>query len=221
MYMAQIQRRTLAQEVAERLTEGIINNEYAIGEKLPIEPELMKIYGVGRSSIREAIKILSIKGVLSVQQGVGTFVVSKSLQESLETQMNKAQIEDVFEVRALLESKIASRAAKYHTEKDLKTIKSYLDLRAKLSKENQALECYQADINFHVAIAEACGNSLLKEIYKIASKHVLKTYESSHNNSTDSFIISQKIHTELYLYIENRDCENAALTAQKIVERQY
>jgi DNA-binding FadR family transcriptional regulator len=221
MYMAQIQRRTLAQEVAERLTEGIINNEYAIGEKLPIEPELMKIYGVGRSSIREAIKILSIKGVLSVQQGVGTFVVSKNIQESLETQMNKAQIEDVFEVRALLESKIASRAAKYHTEKDLKTIKSYLDLRAKLSKENQALECYQADINFHVAIAEACGNSLLKEIYKIASKHVLKTYESSHNNSTDSFIISQKIHTELYLYIENRDCENAALTAQKIVERQY
>lgn len=219
--MAQIQRRTLAQEVAERLTEGIINNEYAIGEKLPIEPELMKIYGVGRSSIREAIKILSIKGVLSVQQGVGTFVVSKNIQESLETQMNKAQIEDVFEVRALLESKIASRAAKYHTEKDLKTIKSYLDLRAKLSKENQALECYQADINFHVAIAEACGNSLLKEIYKIASKHVLKTYESSHNNSTDSFIISQKIHTELYLYIENRDCENAALTAQKIVERQY
>jgi DNA-binding FadR family transcriptional regulator len=221
MYMAQIQRRTLAQEVAERLTEGIINNEYAIGEKLPIEPELMKIYGVGRSSIREAIKILSIKGVLSVQQGVGTFVISKNIQESLETQMNKAQIEDVFEVRALLESKIASRAAKYHTEKDLKTIKSYLDLRAKLSKENQALECYQADINFHVAIAEACGNSLLKEIYKIASKHVLKTYESSHNNSTDSFIISQKIHTELYLYIENRDCENAALTAQKIVERQY
>lgn len=219
--MAQIQRRTLAQEVADRLTEGIINNEYAIGEKLPIEPELMKIYGVGRSSIREAIKILSIKGVLSVQQGVGTFVVSKNIQESLETQMNKAQIEDVFEVRALLESKIAARAAKYHTEKDLKTIKSYLDLRATLSKENKAIECYQADINFHVAIAEACGNNLLKEIYKIASKHVLKTYESSHNNSTNSFIVSQKIHTELYLYIENGDSENAALTAQKIVERQY
>ncbi|MBT2621854.1 MULTISPECIES: FadR/GntR family transcriptional regulator [Chryseobacterium] len=219
--MAQIQRRTLAQEVAERLTEGIINNEYAVGEKLPIEPELMKIYGVGRSSIREAIKILSIKGVLNVQQGVGTFVVSKNIQESLETQMDKAQIEDVFEVRSLLESKIAARAAMYHTEKDLKTIKSYLDLRAKLAKENQALECYQADINFHVAIAEACGNSLLKEIYKIASKHVLKTYESSHNNNTDSFIASQKIHTDLYLYIEKRDSDHAALTAQKIVERQY
>jgi len=104
---------------------------------------------------------------------------------------------------------------------NLKTIKSYLDLRAKLAKENQALECYQADINFHVAIAEACGNSLLKEIYKIASKHVLKTYESSHNNNTDSFIASQKIHTDLYLYIEKRDSDHAALTAQKIVERQY
>lgn len=221
MFMAQIQKKTLAQEVAERLTEGIINDTFMIGDQLPTEPELMKIYGVGRSSIREAIKILSIKGVLSVQQGVGTFIVSKKIQESLESQINKAQIEDVFEVRSLLESKIAARAATYHTEKDLKTIKLYLDLRAKLATENQALECYQADINFHVAIAEACNNSLLKEIYKIASKHVLKVYESSHNNNTDSFIASQKIHTDLYLYIEKRDADHAALTAQKIVERQY
>ncbi|WP_435524895.1 FadR/GntR family transcriptional regulator [Chryseobacterium indoltheticum] len=79
----QIQRKTLAQEVAERLIEGISNDEYAIGEKLPIEPELMKIYGVGRSSIREAIKILSIQGILNVQQGVGTFVISKNAHESL------------------------------------------------------------------------------------------------------------------------------------------
>lgn len=221
MYMTQIQRKTLAQEVAERLAEGIINDEYAIGGKLPTEPELMKIYGVGRSSIREAIKILSIKGILSVQQGVGTFVVSKNIQESLETQMNKAQIEEVFEVRSLLEAKIAARAAIHHTKKDLKAIKSYLDLRAKLAEENQALECYRTDINFHVAIAEACGNTLLKEIYKIASKHILRTYESSHNNSTDSFRASQKIHTDLYQYIADKDPDHAALTAQKIVEKQY
>ncbi|REC80150.1 FadR family transcriptional regulator [Chryseobacterium elymi] len=220
MYM-QIQRKTLAQEVADRLIQGIINDEYAIGDKLPTEPELMKIYGVGRSSIREAIKILSIKGVLSVQQGVGTFVISKNIQESLETKINKAEFNEVYEVRSLLDSKIAARAAVHRSEKELETIKMYLDLRDQFAEENQALKCYQADINFHISIAEACGNNLLKEIYKITSKHIFRTFESSHNNNTDSFKLSQKIHADLYSCIENKDPENAARIAQLIVDRVY
>ncbi|MDC8106382.1 MULTISPECIES: FadR/GntR family transcriptional regulator [Chryseobacterium] len=217
--MTQIQKKTLAQEVAERLTEGILNETYSIGDQLPTEPELMKVYGVGRSSIREAIKILSIKGVLSVQQGVGTFVVSKNVQESLEIQMSNAEIEEVEEVRSLLESKVAAKAALNHTEAQLKTIKEYLDLRNKFAEENMALECYQADINFHLSIAEACGNKLLKEIYKIASRQVLRVFESSHKNNTEAFRISQKLHAELYEYIRNRDADNAALIAEKIIHK--
>ena len=217
----QIQRKTLAEEVADRLIEGISNDEYALGEKLPIESELMKIYGVGRSSIREAIKILSIKGILNVQQGVGTFVVAKNAQESLESQMNKAEIQEVQEVRSLLDSKIAAKAAMNRTEKDLKTIKEYLDLRAQFAEENFATECYQADINFHLAIAEACGNKLLREIYKVATKHILSSFEIRHHNNTDSFKISQKIHTDLYQSIENRNAEKASIIAQKIIDQIY
>ena len=217
----QIQRKTLAEEVADRLIEGISNDEYALGEKLPIESELMKIYVVGRSSIREAIKILSIKGILNVQQGVGTFVVAKNAQESLESQMNKAEIQEVQEVRSLLDSKIAAKAAMNRTEKDLKTIKEYLDLRAQFAEENFATECYQADINFHLAIAEACGNKLLREIYKVATKHILSSFEIRHHNNTDSFKISQKIHTDLYQSIENRNAEKASIIAQKIIDQIY
>lgn len=221
MFIMQIQRKSLAQEVAERLIQGITNEEYAVGEKLPIEPELMKIYGVGRSSIREAIKILSIKGILSVQQGVGTFVISKNIQESLEAQISKAEIEEVYEVRSLLDSKIAARAALHRSEEELETIKMYLNLRHQFAKNNQALECYQADISFHISIAEACGNALLKEIYKIASKHILRTFENSHNNNTDSFKLSQKIHTDLYHCIERKDADQAGRIAQLIVEKVY
>jgi DNA-binding FadR family transcriptional regulator len=217
----QIQRKTLAQEVADRLIEGISNDEYAIGEKLPIESELMKIYGVGRSSIREAIKFLSIQGILSVQQGVGTFVVSKNAHETLDSQMNKAQIEEVQEVRSLLDSKIAAKAAINRTEEDLKTIKKYLDLRNQFAEENLATECYQADINFHLAIAESCGNNLLKEIYKVATKHIMSSFETRHHNNTESFKISQKIHTDLFNAIENGDAEKASVIAQKIVDQIY
>ena len=217
----QIQRKTLAQEVADRLIEGISNDEYAIGEKLPIESELMKIYGVGRSSIREAIKFLSIQGILSVQQGVGTFVVSKNAHETLDSQMNKAQIEEVQEVRSLLDSKIAAKAAINRTEEDLETIKKYLDLRNQFAEENLATECYQADINFHLAIAESCGNNLLKEIYKVATKHIMSSFETRHHNNTESFKISQKIHTDLFNAIENGDAEKASGIAQKIVDQIY
>ncbi|UMQ40226.1 FadR family transcriptional regulator [Chryseobacterium sp. Y16C] len=216
----QIQRKTLAQEVADRLIEGIVSNEYAVGEKLPTEPELMKIYGVGRSSIREAIKILSIKGVLDVQQGVGTFVISNTIHESLESQMDKAQIEDVQEVRSLLDAKIAAKAALYRDEEQLEKIKFYLNQRNALAEEKKALECYQADTNFHIAIAEACGNSLLKEIYKITSSHILRSFEIRHND-TSSFIISQAIHERLYLAIETQNAEEAAFIAQQIVDRIY
>lgn len=216
----QIQRKTLAQEVADRLIEGIVSNEYAVGQKLPTEPELMKIYGVGRSSIREAIKILSIKGVLDVQQGVGTFVISNTIHESLESQMDKAQIEDVQEVRSLLDAKIAAKAALHRDEEQLEKIKFYLNQRNALAEEKKALECYQADINFHIAIAEACGNSLLKEIYKITSSHILRSFEIRHND-TSSFIISQAIHERLYLAIETQNAEEAAFIAQQIVDRIY
>ncbi|PJJ64201.1 FadR/GntR family transcriptional regulator [Chryseobacterium geocarposphaerae] len=216
----QIQRKTLAQEVADRLIEGIVSNEYAVGEKLPTEPELMKIYGVGRSSIREAIKILSIQGVLDVQQGVGTFVISNIIHESLESQMDKAQIEDVQEVRSLLDAKIAAKAALHRDEEQLEKIQFYLNQRNTLAEEKKALECYQADINFHIAIAEACGNSLLKEIYKITSSHILRSFEIRHND-TSSFIISQAIHERLYLAIENKNAEEAAFIAQQIVDQIY
>lgn len=217
----QIQRKTLAEEVAERLIEGISNDEYAIGEKLPIEPELMKIYGVGRSTIREAIKILSIKGVLSVQQGVGTFIVSKNAQESLATQIDKAKLEDVFEVRSILDAKIAGKAATHRTEEDLATMKMYLDLRNTLAAEKKPLECYEADVNFHVSIAKACGNSLLREIFIVASKHILSSFENRHNNDTEPFKISQQIHTDLYLAIETQDSKKAEFIAQQIVDRIY
>ncbi|WP_165584975.1 FadR/GntR family transcriptional regulator [Chryseobacterium taiwanense] len=216
----QIQRKTLAQEVADRLTEGIVNSEIVVGEKLPTEPELMKIYGVGRSSIREAIKILSIKGILDVQQGVGTFVVSNTIHESLESQMDKAQIEDVQEVRSLLDAKIAAKAAINRNDEQLKNIKTYLDQRNTLAEENKVSECYQADINFHVAIAEACGNILLQEIYTIASSHILRSFESRHND-TESFIVSQNIHHRLYLAIETQNAEEAAFIAQQIVDQVY
>ena len=107
-----IQKRSLADEVAAGLQQQISAGVYKVGDKLPTEPNLMKAFGVGRSSIREAIKILVNSGLLSVQQGVGTFVENQIAdREPLGTRLKRADYGELDEVRKLLEIKIAQKAA--------------------------------------------------------------------------------------------------------------
>lgn len=75
-----IQKKSLADMVAEQLRQQIAEGVYTIGDKLPTEPELMKTFKVGRSSIREAVKLLVNMGVVQVRQGAGTFVAERPMR---------------------------------------------------------------------------------------------------------------------------------------------
>lgn len=72
-----IKKQSLADIVCEQLQQKIETGAYNPGDKLPIEPVLMKMFGVGRSSIREAVKMLVNMGLVEVKQGAGTFVVER------------------------------------------------------------------------------------------------------------------------------------------------
>lgn len=218
--MSLIAKRKLADEVAEAIQSKIASGEYAIGEKLPIESELMKLFGVGRSSIREAIKILSIQGLLDVQQGVGTFVATNQVHESLHKQMSKAEMADIIEVRSLLEVKIAEKAAISRTTKQLTVIQKFLNERKKCADKGDIEQCINADINFHTAIAEACGNQLLMEIYKTSSIEVKKLFNKKHVDTT-AFINSHQLHEELYKSIQEQNAKNAGMIVKKIISRDY
>jgi DNA-binding FadR family transcriptional regulator len=200
------------------LAEGIISNEFAVGDKLPTEPELMKIYGVGRSSIREAIKILSIKGVLDTA-GSGTLSFPILFMNHWNLRWTRHRLKRYRRYAPYLILKLQPKQHYIAMKNSCKKSNGTL-IKEIFSRRKKALECYQADINFHVAIAEACGNSLLREIYKIASSHILRSFEIRHNDTT-SFIISQAIHERLYLAIENKNTEEAAIIAQQIVDQVY
>ena len=101
-----IDRKSLSEVVAQRLGEQIKSGEYRLDQKLPIESELMKQFGVGRSSIREAIRTLENSGIVRVQQGIGTFVASQNaMSEPLAKRLQTAGAADMQEVRDLLEIK--------------------------------------------------------------------------------------------------------------------
>ncbi|WP_255547545.1 FadR/GntR family transcriptional regulator [Mucilaginibacter sp. dw_454] len=212
-----ITKRSLADEVASKLQQQILLGKYKPNEKLPIEPELMKSFGVGRSSIREAIKILVNQGLLRVQQGLGTFVEGNgNSREPLNLRLKRADMEELDEVRQLLEMKIAEKAATNRTEEDIEKIGHWLKIRKANAVAGQLEACIEADIEFHTAIAEASKNEVLADLYKAVSVHVKNGFYAIYND-TSIFKDSQALHEQMLKCIINGDAKKAWHTAARII----
>ncbi|MBD1432033.1 FadR family transcriptional regulator [Sphingobacterium sp. DN00404] len=195
----------------------IKSHVYELASKLPTEPELMKALGVGRSSIREAIRILVNDGYLRVQQGVGTFVISSEGNESLVATFERGQFSELLEVRRLLEIRIAEKVAVNRTEENLKTIRQALDIRKRMATEGDINACINADIAFHQALADACGNSILTELYRASSKYVCNAFGQIYT-STKVFAETQDAHERLYLAVKEKDAVQSRLLLIGIIE---
>jgi len=212
-----IHKKSLAEEVAARLQEQISLGHYRVNDKLPIEPELMKLFGVGRSSIREAIKLLTNSGLLRVQQGVGTFVEQVTAgKEPIDQRLKRADIQQLDEVRQLLEMKIAEKAAINRTEKNIEAIGAHLLSRKLAAAQGLIEECIEADIQFHVAIAEASKNEILADLYRTTSVH-LKNWFLQIYTDTQIFTETYHLHEQLFKNIKAGDAKKAWNTAAKII----
>lgn len=201
-----IKKRSLAQEVADIMRDKIKSGEFALDSQLPTEPALMSLFSVGRSSIREAIKILVNSGFLRVQQGLGTFVLSTHGNEPLDAKFDKAALADIIEVRQLLELKIATKAAQNRTEADVISIREKLVARTHYAELGDFSACVQADLEFHQAIAVASGNSILAELYRELSTYVGKSFRKQYAD-TRAFVDSYESHALLARCIEEQDVE--------------
>lgn len=211
-----VKKKSLADEVASRLQEQISLGKYRVNEKLPIEPELMKRFGVGRSTIREAIKILANSGLLRVQQGVGTFVESLAAsREPMDQRLKRANVQDLDEVRQLLEMKIAEKAALNRTDSDIIAIRHHLANRKRAASEGKIEECIAADVQFHIAIAEASKNEILADLYKSTSIH-LKNWFFHIYPETRVFEETYILHEQLLKSIIAGDAKKAWSFAAKI-----
>jgi DNA-binding FadR family transcriptional regulator len=163
-----IARKSLADEVASKLQEKILKGGYKINQKLPVEADLMRSFGVGRSTIREAVKILVNSGFLRVQQGIGTFIEDTTgINEPLLQRLKRADAKDINEVRQILEMRIAEKAAMNRTGNDISKLEYFLGKRTKAANENLLNECIDAHTNFYIALAEASKNPILADLYKL------------------------------------------------------
>lgn len=211
----------LSDKVIIEIKKDIASGKLKKGEKIPAEPELMEHYGVGRSTIREAIKTLSISGILKVQQGSGTFVVSKIKDETLSQRLKRADFEEINSVRALLEKEIVKLASQYRSDADLTMMENLLQQRKKAIEEQQQKKCAEADIAFHISIAKASANQVLSDLYENFTVVMRNFFELRDAEDIKHFSSSQHSHEALFEAIKKQDSNLAEQITIDILNHNY
>lgn len=213
-----IKRVSLPEELSRRLQQQISLGNIRAGEKLPTEPELMQQFGVSRSTVREAVRILSNAGWIKVRQGLGTFVSPKMPDsEPLTQRLRRVEPQHLLEVRLMLEHKVAEKAAQNRSASDLVKMRADLAERKRLAHAGEWLACIDADIRFHTHIAQASGNDILADLYKAFAEQLKESFLAQFEN-TDSFVQTQTLHENLLAAIEEQDAEQAWYWARQIVD---
>lgn len=166
---------TRAEATAEAIIELIIDSKMQEGEKLPNEFELAKMLGVGRSTLREAIRRLVARNVLQVRQGSGTFVSSKHgvPEDPLGLTFlsdTSRQVLDLLDIRLMLEPEICSRTVYVASDEQIEKMREYCDICEALIESGQ--DYSEADANFHCYLAECSGNLVLRNLLPIITSAV-------------------------------------------------
>lgn len=159
----QVERKRLAGQVADHLMALIADGSLKPGDKVPSEPELMRRFQVGRSSIREAIGALSMVGLLSVKPGQGTHVTDFQGDNCTRPisllGIGHEKIQELIEARIELECVIVRLAAERASAEDLDLIREKHCL-LQYALDHHA-EPMKADLAFHFAVAKSSHNAVL------------------------------------------------------------
>lgn len=160
-------RETTTTEIARKLLEYFLAGHFAPGHRLPSERALAQTLGVGRSVVREALKSLTLLGIVEVRQGDGTFLRSTEsdlLPHAIDwgLLLGTRRTRDLVEVRRYLESILAALAAERRDEADLAALRAELD--GMYAAGEDRAKFVTADIAFHLLIAKAADNETFLQI---------------------------------------------------------
>ena len=218
-----VNHRLLGEHVEAQLKEYILTTPVNIGDKIPTEFELADMFGVGRSTIREAVRGLVTKGMLEVRRGSGTYVIStQTLDEdplSLSRYSDKYELAlELFEVRLMLEPEIAALAAIHIKEAE----KPELICRCEAVEENirKNENHLPNDVKFHEYIAKCSRNRVVETLIPIISTAVVTFGALTYRKLLDETVRS---HRSILNAILAGDSVGArcAMVAHLSINREY
>ncbi|WP_030057229.1 MULTISPECIES: FadR/GntR family transcriptional regulator [Streptomyces] len=154
----------LAEQAAARIEERIRGGQWPVGGKLPGEVALAKELGVGRSTVREALRTLAAAGMVRSRQGSGVFVTADRRAEDWPARLRRAELAHVYEVRTMVEVQAARLAATRRTEADLAALDAALAARHAAGRADDTA-FVDADIALHTALVAAAHNPVLDDLF--------------------------------------------------------
>jgi len=217
-----IERRRLSDHIIRQLLALVTKDKLKIGEKLPPEHVLMEQFGVGRSSLREAMGALSLMGVVSIKPGQGTHIIASSnnhLENLLRWDILKEQhkFRELIEARNILEQSVVELVIKRANEIDIAELRSKLG-ELESAKTNRR-RYNKVDLSFHMALAKISHNDILAEILSHLRLPILASMERyTASVSAEVFDKSVKHHAAILKAIEARDTERAKSLIRKHLE---
>ena len=173
-YMQNLKKESVVQSVINRLTDAIKSGELKPGDKVPPEIELAEALGVARSSLREAIKILSYLGVLESKRSEGTFVCSGYSESMIDPMvygiiLNQDSFENLMELREMTEAGMMNLAIQHHTDQEVEELETLLEKMesAVNGKTDPIRTFFEADEMFHNKIADMGKNPMADKINRV------------------------------------------------------
>jgi GntR family transcriptional repressor for pyruvate dehydrogenase complex len=212
-----VQTSRLYEHIVRQIEDSITRGVLKAGDQLPAERELAQQFGVSRTAVREAVRVLSEKGLVEAYSGRGTFVTNgttQAIRQSLDLMIKIGQREGsahLSELREILEPGIAALAAVRAEESDISALKEAVDVMDRSRHDADAF--IEGDLDFHLALAEAAGNplilSLIDSIVGLLREQRMRTYYVSGGAERGQFH-----HKRILEAVEHHDPEKARETMQ-------
>lgn len=204
-------RSSLSDRIAQDLSERILEGEFASGDRLPTESALAGHYDAGRSAVREAIARLRRDGIVVTRQGAGAFVAASSGNVfRLDSTDDHEHLRALYELRAAVECDAAALAAKRASAEALEDMQSSFELLERETRDGG--QGQEADLAFHLSIAEASGNELFVKLLKLLDSQILEQIGIARSNSSRSQGLPEMVlaeHRAILKAVEARDPEKA------------
>src|ERR1700704_2664861 len=202
----------LYEQIVQQVEESILKGQLKPGDQLPAERDLAQSFGVSRTAVREAVKTLREKGLVEAYSGRGTFVTngtSHAIRQSLDLMIRVSKQEGAIhlaELRQVLEPEIAALAASRIEEQLLTTMRESVTAMDRSLHDPDAY--IEADLDFHLALAEAVGNPLVLSLLD-SIVGLLREQRSRIFNVQGGPERGQFHHKRILAAVEQRDPEAA------------
>ena len=220
-----LSRMTLADRLFEQLRQQIMSGRLEVGQTLPSEQEIGEAFGVGRTTVREALHGLVSSGL--VERKGRTLVVRDpvaidELTLDFATYSSRTAVQQIYDVRSLLEVEAVQLAALNRTPEDLRTIATHL---AALDTDDPE-RYHAADPEFHTALVKASGNEILFQLYASSRQLFFKLPafwrifgKKNEGKSARRIGSGHTGHKAIFDAVEAGDAERAAELAAAQLER--